>query len=78
MKSLILYALPVGTVPDISLPSVLGRGYSAIQPYSKVKGQPADTVFVRAELVDGGVDAALDKARPRGGETVLNTIPHTD
>jgi len=71
MKALILYALPAGVVPDGS-----GGGYSAIQPYSRLKGFSADTVFVRAELVTGGVEDALAKSRPRKGEVVLNTIPH--
>lgn len=71
MKTIILYALPAGVVPDGS-----GGGYSAIQPYSRLKGFAADTVFVRAELINGGIEDALSKARPRKGEVVLNTIAH--
>jgi len=34
--------------------------------------------YVRADLFNGDIDEALDKAKPMEGELVLNTCPATD
>ncbi len=34
-----------------------------------------ETVFVRGEVLGCDIDVALSKARPREGETVLNSVP---
>lgn len=59
MKSMVLYASRIAG----------DRGeYTAINS----KGE---TLFVRCETVELDMDKALTKARPRDGETVLNSIP---
>lgn len=63
MKSLIFYAV------------CPGKGCCG--PYWPVyaEGGLNDTrTFVRAEVVEGSPEEALDSAQPRDGETVLNTI----
>lgn len=34
-----------------------------------------ETVFVRGEVLEADFETALEKAKPREGETVLNSIP---
>lgn len=36
---------------------------------------PTVAYFVRAKIFNGNIDEALDKAKPRAGEVVLNTVP---
>lgn len=65
MKSVILYSLPPGS------------GFCG--PYWTVfpSNGPEDWgIPIRAEVVDGDILEALDKATPGPGETVLNIIPY--
>lgn len=68
MKSIILYAY-TGEVPGVP------TDYDQV---SLPNDNDVCYVFVRAEVVDEGVGAALDMAQPREGETVLNTIPYRE
>lgn len=40
-----------------------------------VREKDSTTLYVRAEIVDDDPDFALDKATPREGEIVLNSVP---
>ena len=40
-----------------------------------VREKDSTTLYVRAEIVDDDPDFALDKAAPREGEVVLNSVP---
>lgn len=68
MKSAILYASKAAGERT----TCVMAGTSATNKFSIA---PAVPLFVRAELVEGDCLSALDKAKPRDGETVLNTIP---
>lgn len=67
--SLILYASSI-PVTNASYPVVIHGLPDSID--NKV---PTKVICVRAEYHDGSVTAALDKAKPREGEVVLNSIP---
>lgn len=67
MKSIVFYFHPSPiTQPD--------PGQYAIVPAVNKDGNGYG-VSVRAELVRGGVEHALATAKPREGETVLNSVP---
>jgi hypothetical protein len=61
MKSLILYGSP----------KKLTNAHKLVTVHTTFK-QPE--YYVRADLFHGGIDAALEKAKPMTGETVLNTV----
>ena len=61
-KSLILYGSPIKLTNAHKLVTVTNTTFK----------QPA--YYVRADLFHGGIDAALEKAKPMTGETVLNTV----
>jgi hypothetical protein len=61
MKSLILYGSPIK----------LTNAHKLVTTNATFK-QPA--YYVRADLFHGGIDSALQKAKPMTGETVLNTV----
>ncbi len=64
MKSLILYALPVGVITK-------RPGYFPVRAGDRKR----TTVYVRAAIGLGEPIEALKFAHCRRGETVLNTIP---
>lgn len=43
--------------------------------YQSIDCGDGHEIFVRTEVVDKGIDEALDAAKPREGETVINTLP---
>ena len=52
---------------------------SASDDHQTIFIQTADkhtSIFVRAEVVDDDPDFALDHAKPRDGEIVLNSVPY--
>jgi hypothetical protein len=61
MKSLILYSSAKPSAGKTALN--VGRGKGAV------------TVWIRGEVHYGTIDSALAAAKPRAGETVLNSIP---
>jgi|TARA_R110002167_G_scaffold13686_1_gene56451 hypothetical protein len=61
MKSIILYAQETPS-PEHQMVRV-------------VREKDSTTLYVRAEIVDDDPDFALDKAAPREGEVVLNSVP---
>ena len=64
MKSLIFYGSP-RKLSNAHKPVTITRpGTMYHQP----------EYYVRADLVDGDCESALDKAKPMEGETVLNTV----
>lgn len=67
MKSVILYGRT--TKPE---PGEVG-GYSLIC-LKDGQTHTMHRIYVRAQMVRAAVDVALDMAKPRKGETVLNTI----
>lgn len=60
-KSLILYSS-----------REFSKGCQIISAYDSGNAIP---IYIRTEVFDGDIAEALDKAKPRAGETVLNTIP---
>jgi hypothetical protein len=66
MKSIILYAAKPGT--GCAVP------YWPVYPTSADHIQAEVVIFVRAEIIEADVCHALDMARPKPDEIVLNTI----
>lgn len=64
MKSLILY----GSTTKLS------KGHFKVTKAGSNRF-PTVPYFVRAQVFNGDIDQALDKAKPRSGEVVLNTVP---
>lgn len=66
MKSIILYSLPPNS-------RFAGAYWKVFLP-----GKSGDYIPVRAEVVDGDIVQALNRATPLLSETVLNTLPFSE